>query len=73
MALQTQYARLETNCAVLKQQMSLTFESWDDPLRRKYEQEYIEPFFKEFVIFMEALSKLDASLKAAEERIHELS
>jgi flagellar biosynthesis chaperone FliJ len=72
MSFQSDKANLESAFDVLKQQWASTFENWDDPVQRRFYEQFINSLPKEFYDYITALSKLDKSFEKAEQTINNL-
>lgn len=69
MSFQSDKANLESAFDVLKQQSASTFENWDDPVQRRFYEQFINSLPKEFQAYITELSKLDKSFEKAEQTI----
>lgn len=72
MSFQSDKANLESAFDVLKQQSASTFENWDDPVQRRFYEQFINSLPKEFHAYTSELSKLDKSFEKAELTINGL-
>lgn len=72
MSFQSNKANLESEFDVLKQQSASTFENWDDPVQRRFYEQFINSLPKEFYSFITELLKLDKSFEKAEQTINGL-
>lgn len=72
MSFQPDKSQLECSFDVLKQQASSTFENWDDPIQRRFYDQFINSLPKEFLAFINELNKLDQSFESAEQHINDL-
>ena len=72
MSFQSDKTSLESIFDVLKQQVASTFENWDDPVQRKFYEQFINILPKEFYAYITELSKLDKSFEKAEQTINNL-
>lgn len=72
MSFQSDKVNLEGAFAVLKQQSASTFENWDDPIQRRFYEQFINSLPKEFHAYLTELSKLDKSFEKAEQAINGL-
>ena len=72
MSFQNNKTILENAFNVLKQQSASTAENWNDQVQRKFYDQFIDSFPKEFHAFLSELSKLDKSFENAEQVISSL-
>lgn len=72
MSFQSNKSDLENSFDVLKQQSSSTSENWDDPVQRRFYEQFINSLPKEFHAYITELSKLDKSFENAEQSINSL-
>jgi hypothetical protein len=72
MSFQSNKSELENSFDVLKQKSSSTSENWDDPVQRRFYEQFINSLPKEFHAYITALSKLDKSFENAEQSINNL-
>lgn len=72
MSFQIDIANLENDYGVLKQQASSTSESWDDPVQRKFYEQFVNTLPSEFAGFLNALRRLDTFFESTEQNIGEL-
>ena len=72
MVFQADKSQLENAFDVLKQQAASTFDNWDDPVQRRFYEQFINALPKEFFAFINELNNLDRSFELAEERINNL-
>ena len=72
MSFQSNKLDLENSFDVLKQQSSSTSENWDDPVQRRFYEQFINSLPKEFNAYITELSKLDKSFHNAEQSINNL-
>lgn len=72
MSFQSNKTNLESAFDVLKQQSSSTSENWDDPIQRRFYEQFINSLPKEFHAYISELSKLDKSFENAEQSINNL-
>lgn len=69
MSFQADKSQLENEFAVLKQQTIQTNEGWDDPVQRRFYDQFIKTLPKEFYAYINELNKLDKSFEKAEQTI----
>jgi hypothetical protein len=69
MSFQSNRTYLESAFDVLKQQSASTFESWDDPVQRRFYEQFINSLPKEVHAYLIELSKIDKSFEKAEQQI----
>ena len=72
MSFQVDKNRLESKFEVLKQQSASTFENWEDPVQRRFYEQFINTLPKEFKTYIDELSKLDKTFERAENIIDNL-
>ena len=72
MSFQPDKTQLESSFDVLKQQTSSTSEEWNDPVQRRFYEQFINTLPKEFNAYINELHKLDKSFVTAEQRISNL-
>lgn len=72
MSFQNDKTNLESAFDVLKQQSASTLENWDDPVQRRFYEQFINSLPKEFYAYISELSKLDKSFEKAEQTINGL-
>jgi len=72
MSFQSDKSKLESEFDVLKQQASSTFEDWDDPVQRRFYEQFINSLPRDFFSFIHELNKLDKSFESAEQQIYKL-
>ena len=72
MSFQPDISQLESSFDVLKQQASSTFENWDDPIQRRFYEQFINSLPKEVLAYINELNKLDKSFETAEQHINNL-
>jgi len=72
MSFQSNKLQLESSFDVLKQQASSTFEDWDDPVQRRFYEQFINSLPRDFFSFINELNKLDKSFESAEQQINNL-
>ena len=72
MSFQPDKSQLKSSFDVLKQQASSTFENWDDPIQRRFYEQFINSLPKEFLTYINELNKLDKSFETAEQHINDL-
>jgi hypothetical protein len=72
MSFQPNKSQLESSFDVLKQQASSTFENWDDPVQRRFYEQFINSLPRDFFAFIAELNKLDKSFESAEQQISNL-
>ncbi|HMP22464.1 MAG TPA: hypothetical protein PKC39_16020 [Ferruginibacter sp.] len=72
MSFQSHKTILESAFDVLKLQSASTFENWDDPVQRRFYEQFINSLPKEFYAYITELSKLDKSFEKAEQSINNL-
>lgn len=72
MSFQSNKTYLESAFDVLKQQSASTFESWDDPVQRRFYEQFINSLPKEVHAYLIELSKIDKSFEKAEQTINNL-
>jgi|GEM_PF-3081684 len=72
MSFQSDKSKLENEFDVLKQQASSTVESWDDPVQRRFYEQFVNSLPKEFHTYINELVKLDKSFEKAEQTINNL-
>lgn len=72
MSFQPNKLQLESSFDVLKQQASSTFEDWDDPVQRRFYEQFINSLPRDFFSFINELNKLDKSFESAEQQINSL-
>jgi hypothetical protein len=72
MSFQPDKSELESKFDVLKQQASLTMESWNDLVQRRFYKQFIDTLPKEFFAYISSLNKLDKSFETAEQHINNL-
>jgi hypothetical protein len=72
MSFQPDKSKLENEFDVLKQQASSTCESWDDPVQRRFYEQFVNSLPKEFVVYTNAINKLDKLFETAEQHINNL-
>ncbi|MSP64952.1 MAG: hypothetical protein EXR16_04920 [Bacteroidetes bacterium] len=72
MSFQPDKSQLESSFAVLKQQASSTFENWDDPIQRRFYEQFINSLPQEVLAYINELNKLDKSFETAEQHINDL-
>ena len=72
MSFQSDKSKLESEFDVLKQQASSTVESWDDPVQRRFYEQFVNSLPKDFFAFINELNKLDKSFESAEQQINNL-
>jgi len=72
MSFQSDKSKLKSEFDVLKQQASSTFESWDDPVQRRFYEQFVNSLPKEFYAYINELAKLDKSFEKAEQTINNL-
>jgi len=72
MSFQQEKSELESQYDVLKQQASTTMESWDDPVQRRFYEQFVNSLPKEFFAYTSSLNKLDKSFETAEQHIYNL-
>lgn len=63
---------LENAFDILKQQSASTLENWNDPVQRRFYEQFINSLPKEVNIFLTELSKIDNSFEKAEQTINNL-
>ena len=72
MNFQSEKTQLETEFDVLNQQISETSENWDDPVQRRFYEQFINSLPKQFHAYIEELNKMDKTFEKAEENIQNL-
>ena len=72
MSFQPDKLRLENEFEVLKQQSSSTSENWDDSVRRRFYDQFIDSLPKQFMAYINELNKLDGAFESSERNISEL-
>lgn len=72
MSFQSNKTYLESAFDVLKQQSASTFENWDDPIQRRFYEQFINSLPKEVHAYLIELSKIDKSFEKAEQTINNL-
>jgi hypothetical protein len=72
MSLQVEKQQLENEFSILSQQASQTSEAWNDPVQRRFYDQFINNMPKEFAHFINELHKLDTSFENAERVIASL-
>lgn len=72
MSFRSDKSKLECEIDVLKQQASSTVESWDDPVQRRFYEQFVNSLPKEFQTYINELVKLGKSFEKAEETIRSL-
>ncbi len=72
MSFQLDIANLKNQYDVLRQQSSSTMENWNDPVQRRFYDQFISTLPSEVMAFLNALNKLDSSFENAEQKINEL-
>lgn len=72
MSFQAEKSQLESAFVVLKQRAGSAAESWNDPVQKRFYEQFIETLPKEFTVFIDALNRLDKAFEAAEQRIGNL-
>ncbi len=72
MSFQPDKSQLESSFVVLKQQTISTFENWDDPVQRRFYEQFINSLPKEFLTYINELNKLDISFETTEQNINDL-
>jgi hypothetical protein len=72
MSFQPDKSQLESSFDVLNQQASSTFENWDDPIQRRFYEQFINSLPKEFWTYINELNKLDKLFETSELYINDL-
>lgn len=72
MSFKPDIANLKNQYDVLKQQSYSTMENWNDPVQRKFYDQFINTLPNEVMAFLNALNKLDSLFENAEQKINEL-
>lgn len=72
MSFQSNKFELENSFDVLKQQSTSTSANWDDPVQRRFYEQFIDSLPKEFYAYITELYKLDKSFENAEQSIKNL-
>ncbi len=72
MSFQSNRTYIESAYDVLKQQAVSTSENWDDPVQRRYYEQYINSLPNEVHTYLTELSKIDKSFERAEQTINNL-
>lgn len=72
MIFQPDISTYEKEFEILKQQASLTMENWDDPVQRRFYEQFVSFLPKEFLNYINSLTRLDKSFKIAEQNIKSL-
>jgi hypothetical protein len=65
-------ANIESAFDVLKQQSATTFENWDDPVQRRFYEQFINFLPRDVLTYLTELSKIDKSFDRAEQIINTL-
>ena len=63
---------LENAFDVLQQQSASTIENWEDPVQRRFYEQFINSLPKEIHAYLTELTKLDKSFEKAEQAINNL-
>lgn len=69
MSFQSDKSQLESSFNALQQQSALTFEKWNDPVQRRFYEQFLNSFPKDFYTYINELNKLDKSFEKAERNI----
>jgi len=72
MSFQPNKSQLESSYDVLKQQASSTLENWDDPIQRRFYEQFVNSLPRDLLAFVAELNKLDKSFESAEQQINNL-
>jgi len=72
MSFQSNRTYIESAFDVLKQQSVSTSENWDDPVQRRYYEQFINFLPKEVHTYLTELSKIDKSFEKVEQTINNL-
>ena len=58
--------------SILKQQIALTSENWNDSVQMKFYKQFLNPLPREFSNYVKSLENLDKVFESAERTIDEL-
>lgn len=72
MSFQSDKSKLESEFDVLKKQASSTVESWDDPVQRRFYEQFVNSLPKDFYAYTNELIKLDKAFERGEQEISNL-
>ncbi len=72
MSFQLQKTHLENIFKILQQQSESTAESWNDPVQRRFYEEFINSLPKEFIAYINELTRIGKSFEQAEQHISRL-
>ena len=65
-------SEIKSDFSVLKHQISLTSENWNDPVQKKYYKQFLDSLPKEFNNYIKSLEELDITFELAEKIIENL-
>lgn len=65
-------SQLVCSLDVFKQQASATSNNWDDPIQKRFYEEFVSPISHKFYAYIAELDKLDNHFESAERQINGL-